>query len=69
MAVQVIYPVCYLAVTHAVTQSATQMDAVETHWDLPDTVNQFNLTAVKFSFLKTQTYLAQENLAFEKTIF
>ncbi len=33
------------------------------------TVNQLNLTAVKFSFLKTQTYLAQENLAFGKIIF
>ncbi len=29
------------------------------------TVNQLNLTAVKFSFLKSQTYLAKENLAFE----
>ncbi len=28
------------------------------------TVNQLNLTAVKISFLKTWTYLAQENLAF-----
>ena len=29
-----------------------------------NTVNQLNLTAVKISFLKTWTYLAQENLAF-----
>ncbi len=31
--------------------------------------NQLNLTAVKFIFLKTQTYLAQENLAFGKILF
>ena len=30
------------------------------------TVNQLNLTAVKISYLKTQAYLAQENLAFWK---
>ncbi len=29
-----------------------------------NTVNRLNLTAVKIRFLKTQTYLAQENLAF-----
>ncbi len=28
------------------------------------TVNQLNLTALKFSFQNTQTYLVQENLAF-----
>ena len=33
---------------------------------ISNTVNQFNLTAVKFSFWKIQTYLAQENLAFWK---
>ena len=33
------------------------------------TVNQLNLTAVKFSFLKTKTYLTQENLTFGKTLF
>ncbi len=33
------------------------------------TVNQLSLTAVKFSFLTTQTYLAQENLAFGKILF
>ncbi len=32
------------------------------------TVNQLNLTAVKFSLLTTQTYLAQENLAFRKIL-
>ena len=33
------------------------------------TVNQLNLTAVKFSFLTNQTYLGQENLAFGKMLF
>ncbi len=31
---------------------------------ISSTVNQLNLTAVKLSFLKTLTYLAQDNLAF-----
>ncbi len=34
-----------------------------------NTVNQLNLTAVKLSFLTTQTYLAQENWTFGKILF
>ncbi len=54
---------------YSVFDCLIQVKGSPTRGDIMITVNQLNLTAVKFSFLTTQTYLAQENLAFGKILF